>query len=184
MHTDQEDRELLKRIASGNRDAMAELYRRYESGLFAFAMKRLSDSQTASDVVHEVMIAVWNGASGFQGRSRVKTWMFGIAHKKSVDQIRKNVRHSAEALDDHTPDATSASAHDLIAAAQDRHMLSRCLEKLSEMHRQVVHLAFFEDMAYAEIATIAGVPEATIRTRMFHAKKLLKKCLSRQVGAS
>jgi RNA polymerase sigma-70 factor (ECF subfamily) len=177
--------ELMARIAEGDDDAMSQLYLDHESGVYAFAMKKLNDSQAAADIVHDVMIAIWKGAAGFQGRSSLKSWVLGIAHNKIVDHIRRSVRHDADELDESMnqteDDSINASPLDLAQAAQNSEFLRYCLEKLSDLHRQVVHLAFFEDLPYGEIAEIIGKPEGTIKTRMFHARQALKRCLQGKI---
>lgn len=184
MPADAEDLELMQRIAAGDEAAMSLLYTEHESSVYAFAMKKLNDSQAAADIVHDVMIAIWKGAA-FQGRSSLRSWILGIAHNKIVDHIRKSVRHDAEELDEsmnQTEDESiTASPLDMVQAAQNSSFLRHCLEKLSDLHKQVVHLAFFEDLPYGEIAGIIGAPEGTVKTRMYHAKLALKRCLQGKI---
>lgn len=182
MQDDQDDIQLLQRIGDGDEEAMARLYVAYEAKIFAFAMKKLNDSQAAADIVHEVMMAAWKGANKFQGRSKVKSWLFGIAHNKIVDFVRKDSRYDSDELEEDLPDTSINSSEELMEVAQNRDFLAYCLEKLSDLHKQVVHLAFFEDLSYGEIADIVGIPEGTVKTRMFHAKQLLKKCLANRMG--
>ncbi len=68
---------------------------------------------------------------------------------------------------------------DAIVGAENAKFIRCCMEKLSDAHHQVVHLTFFEDLSYPEIAQILNCPLGTVKTRMFHAKQLLKKCLAR-----
>ena len=184
MQENLDDIALLERIGNGDEEAMSKLYTAYESKLYTFALKKLNDSQAAADIVHEVMIAVWKSANNFQGRSKVKSWLFGIAHNKIVDHIRKDSRYDSEEFDEDLSDIETQTNEDLVEAAQNRDFLAYCLKKLSEFHRQVIHLAFFEDLGYGEIAEITGTPEGTIKTRVFHAKQLLKKCLAGKLGVA
>lgn len=178
MSEDTQDLALIERIGGGDEDAMTALYVTYEKPVYAFALKKVNDPQAAADVVHEVMIAIWKSAKSFQGRSKVKSWIFGIAHNKIVDYIRKDAKYDSDELDEDLPDVSINSTEELAEAAQNRDFLQYCLKKLSDLHRQVVHLAFFEDFSYVEIAEMTNTPEGTIKTRMFHAKQLLKKCLA------
>jgi RNA polymerase sigma-70 factor (ECF subfamily) len=177
--------DLMARIASGDEDAMSQLYLDHESSIYAFAMKKLNDSQAAADIVHDVMMAIWKSTAGFRGKSSLKSWVLGIAHNKIVDHIRRSVRHDADELDESMnqteDDSISASPFDMVQAAQNSSFLKYCLEKLSDLHRQVVHLAFFEDLPYGEIAEIIGKPEGTVKTRMFHARQALKRCLQSKI---
>ena len=182
MTEDTQHAELIQRIANGDEKAMSDLYIEFESRIYAFALKKLNDSHAAADIVHEVMIAVWKGASAYQGRSKVKSWLFGIAHNKIVDFIRSAKKHESEELDEEPMGDDVEAGIELVQAAENRDFLKYCLEKLSDLQRQVVHLAFFEDFSYGEISEVVGTPEGTIKTRMFHAKQLLKKCLQGRLG--
>ena len=186
MPTDPADQALMARIADGDDDAMSQLYLDHESSIYAYAMKKLNDSQAAADIVHDVMIAIWKGASGYQGRASLRSWILGIAHNKIVDHIRKSVRHDADELDESMnqteDDSIEASPVEMVQAAENNKFLQYCLEKLSDLHKQVVHLAFFEDLGYAEIAEIIGKPEGTVKTRMFHARQALKRCLQGKIN--
>lgn len=170
---------LLKRIAAGSNDAMVDFYRHFESKVYAYALRKLNDPHASADIVNEVMMAVWQGADRFQGNAKVSTWLIGIAHNKVIDRIRKNARTESEQLDESLPDADNPTAVDLVARAEDAERLSDCMERLSQAHREVVHLAFFEDLSYSEIADVVGCPEGTVKTRMLHAKQNLKRCLNR-----
>lgn len=170
---------LLERIARQDQSALDAFYRCFERSVYNFALSRLNDPHTAADILNEVMMAVWRRAGSFQGRSKVSTWVLGIAHHKIIDHWRKqrpepHVEPDPEMLDENGP-----SALELIAAVEDGEQLRHCLEQLSDDHRLVVQLAFFEDLHYRDIARIAGCPEGTVKTRMFHAKAALKRCLMR-----
>lgn len=182
MDADDEDTALLARIATGSEAAMGAFYRRHEARIYAFVMRRLANEADAAEVLNEVMMDVWRGASSFQQRARATTWLFGIAHNKSVDLLRRRGRRTAEPLDfdiaDDRPDPGPAA----VAHAQDSHHISHCMKQLPEAQRQVVHLTFFEDLPYGEIAEILDIPEGTVKTRMFHARKALALCLE-QLGA-
>jgi len=70
----------------------------------------------------------------------------------------------------------------VIAGAQDAERLRHCLDRLPEGQREVMHLAFFEDLSYREIASLIDSPEGTVKSRVYHAKEALKRCLSRPTG--
>lgn len=167
---------LLPRIAEGDRAALADLYRALERPVFRFIRSKLNDPFESADILHDVFMEVWRSAGRFEGRSKVQTWVFGIAFRKTIDRHRKGARTD---LTDQTPevidDAPDPEA--CLAAAQEALKVHQCLETLGSDHRAAITLAFWEDMSYREIAQVAGVPEGTIKTRIFHAKKLLMRCL-------
>lgn len=173
----EDDRELLRRMAKGDQSAMDAFYRAYEGRVYRFIRSKLNDSFDAGDVLNEVMFEVWRNAARFEGRSSVSTWVLGIAHHKTIDKIRRRKPGESAELDPEMPDDGATDAAQALSAAQDAKQVRHCIDQLSEAHRSVVHLAFFEDLPYGEIADIVGVPEGTVKTRMFHAKKALMKCL-------
>ena len=132
----------------------------------------LADPSQAADLVHETMMAVWKNAHKFEGRSSLKSWVFTIARNKSIDSNRKNARLS---YTDEVPDMASEdiSTEDKIYAAQNAKGLRQALEQLSDNHRRVLHLSFFQDLKYDEIAEIENCPVGTVKTRIMHAKKNL-----------
>ena len=170
---------LLRRIAAGSEQALSEFYHSFHGNIYAFALKLLKDPVDAAEILNEVMLEVWRSAKRFEGRSRVKTWVMGITHHKIIDKLRKHSRQKTETIDPNISDEHSATALDALAGAENAKLVRRCMEKLSDIHRQVVHLAFFEDLPYPEIARILDCPDGTVKTHMFHAKQLLKRCLVR-----
>ncbi len=171
---------LLARMATRDESALREFYRQFHGQIYAFALKRLRDPADAADVLNEVMLEVWRSAGRFESRSKVSTWVLGITHHKAVDRLRRRKNRSYEELDDQIEDSDSPTAADVLAGAQDAALLRRCLDGLSDMHRQVMHLAYFEDLSCEEIAEISDCPVGTVKTRMFHARRLLKLCLEAQ----
>ena len=172
--------QLVSRIATGDRAAFAELYRLLEKPLFRFIRSKLNDPFVAADILHDVFLDIWRGAKGFQDRSSVKTWAFSIAYRKVMDVFRKGSRLAGE---DEMPERIDESpdAAQCLIAAQEREMVQYCLGTLKPEHRSAIELTFFEDMSYREVASVAGIPEGTAKTRVFHAKSLLLRCLAERL---
>lgn len=168
----------MQAIATGDETAMREFYQSFHGVVYAFALRRLSHSAEAADVLNEVMLEVWRHAARFEGRSKVQTWLLGIANHKIIDKLRQRKHSQHEVFDDDIADENNPTALDAIAGAEDAARVRDCIEGLSDAHRQVVHLAFFEELSYGEIAQIAACPEGTVKTRMFYAKQALKRCLA------
>lgn len=175
---------LLNAVADGDREALAALYQQVEGRVYAFALSRLGNAEAAQDLLHEVLLTVWRRAGSFQGRSRPLTWILGIAHHKIIDALRKSNRWQEEPPDETAVDTGAPNPFEAVADDQRRSAIRGALEKLSDQHRQVIHLAFFEDLPYTEIARILEIPEGTVKTRMFHAKKTLQKRLRPQLGGT
>ncbi|CAD0186759.1 Sigma-K factor [Ruegeria sp. THAF57] len=168
---------LLQAVAGGDKTALAGLYRALEKPVYRFIASKMNDPFEAGDILHEVFMEVWRSAGKFEGRSAVKTWVFGIAYRKTMDHFRKHKRISpSDDLPEQVDEGPDAVA--CLAAAQEAEHLRFCLEGLKADHRSAIELAFYEDMSYGEISRVVDAPENTIKTRIFHAKKLLLRCLS------
>lgn len=176
--SDREDVRLLASVAGGDVASMKTLYQRHAEAVHRFVQTRLRDHFEVADIVHNTMLDVWRSAGRFQGRSSVRSWILSIARNKTVDLIRKQSRTELAEPDENIPDDTP-DPEAVLAAAQDATRVRDCVEKLPAQQKSAVHLAFFEEMTYGEIAEIANVPEGTIKTRIYHAKKLLMRCLGR-----
>ncbi len=174
------DREivLLQAIAVADRRAFDVLYRDYYPRLMDFLMRLLSQTATAEEVVNDTLYVVWDRADSFAGRSRVSTWIFGIAYKKALKRLEREGRYRSEPLSDHYQESHhSDSADDEVSALQLQETLDKALGKLSASHRSVVELTYQFGYSYNEIAEILGCPVNTVKTRMFHARARLRRIL-------
>ena len=173
----QRDLQRVARIAAKDKAAMKELYEEFSAPLTAFVTRWVRNPHEAPDIVNDVMIEVWQKAHRYEGRAALKSWVFTIARNKAVDSNRKQGRMT---YTDEVPEVIDAApgAVSLIEKKQSATTLDGCMETLSAPHRRAVHLAYFEDMGYAEIAKIEDRPVGTIKTRILHAKKLLARCMS------
>lgn len=173
---DAELQTLMTRIAAKDKAAFSALYRELEKPLFRFVQQKLNDPFQSGDILHEVFLEVWRNADRFEGRSKVKTWMFGIAYRKVMDVFRKSARVD---LTDEVPDQADdgPDGEACLIAAQNADHVRHCLDELKPPQRSAIEMAFYEDMSYREIADVTDVPEGTVKTRVFHAKQLLLRCL-------
>lgn len=151
---------------------MRTLYELHAGPLGSFVKNWLADPSQAADLVQETMLVVWRNAGKFEGRSSLKSWIFSIARNKSIDSNRRNSRMY---YTDDVPEMEDeqVGAEDMMVAAQNAAALRKAMQDLPEKHRRVLHLAFFEDLKYDEIAKIEDCPVGTIKTRIMHAKKKL-----------
>lgn len=166
-----EDRELLSRVAEGDEAAFRRLYERYATRVFRYALTILRDRHLAEEVVQESMVAVWNGARTFRGTSQVSTWIFGIARNQAHALLRREARGARTPNEPLVlPDpAGEVEREDRVRLAVDR---------LPPEQREVVFLAFYEGLSYREIAQMLGVPEGTVKSRMYYAKRNLAEVLA------
>jgi RNA polymerase sigma-70 factor (ECF subfamily) len=168
---------LLVRIAAGQEAALAELHRGMARKVFGFAMRHLDDADAANAVVCDTFFSVWLTAASFTGASLASTWILGIARHKALDEVRRRARlvsldESAEPADEDAPLPCERLARD-----EQRQRVRACIGLLPVKQRECVHLVFFEELGLAEIAAIQGVPENTVKTRLYHARRKLRAML-------
>ena len=171
---------LLARIERADEDAFRALYRAFSRRLYAYVLRQLGDPAQAEEIVADTLYEVWRKPSNFRGDSQFSTWLIGIARNKVLMAFRgrkPDSRHEdLESIAEVLP-AEGGSAFDAVAEAQRREGVLHCMEKLSDEHRECVHLVFYEGLALAEVAEVQGCPENTVKTRLFHARQKLKNCL-------
>ena len=174
------DEVLIGRIASGDRLAMQALFARHHVRVYRFVLRLVRNEATAEDLISDVFLDVWRQAGKFEGRSTVSTWMLSIARFKTLSQLR---RRGEEELDSETAGAIEDHADDpeVALAKKDKGaVLRQCLSKLSAEHREIVDLVYYHEKSVEEVAGIVGIPEATVKTRMFYARKKLSELLKEQ----
>jgi RNA polymerase sigma factor (sigma-70 family) len=173
----EDDFSLIRRVAAKDRQAFESLYQQYYPRLMGYLVKLLDRRELAEDVVHEVMVVVWNEASRFRYTSRLSTWMFGIAYHKALKARTK----TAEQPLDRPPVAPTAldqaDPEDAMIRQETHNALVHALQALSPEQRAVVELTFYHGFSYREIAAIVGCPVNTVKTRMLYARKRLAQLL-------
>jgi RNA polymerase sigma-70 factor, ECF subfamily len=171
------DEDLIGRIAHGDRLAMQVLFARHQVRLYRFVLRFVGSQAAAEDVISEVFLDVWRQADRFEGRSAVSTWLLAIARFKALSSMR---RKPDEELDEETAGAIEDSSDDPEVAFQKKdkgEVLRACVQKLSPEHREVIDLVYYHEQSVEDVARIVGIPEATVKTRMFYARKQMSELL-------
>ncbi|MCL0090560.1 sigma-70 family RNA polymerase sigma factor [Dehalococcoidia bacterium] len=165
-----EDNFLLSEVAKGDPDAFSELYDRFAERVFRYALTLLRDRQLAEEVAQETMVCVWQGAGKFSGRSQVSTWIFGIARKQAHNLLRQETK--CKRL---FPEATTLP--DPADVVESKYQVLGAVEALPPEQREIVFLTFYAGLPYREIANLLDVPEGTVKSRMYYAKRKLAEML-------
>jgi RNA polymerase sigma-70 factor (ECF subfamily) len=171
------DEVLIGRIANGDRLAMQVLFARHHVRVYRFVLRTVRNEATVEDLISDVFLDVWRQAGKFEARSAVSTWLLSIARFKALSVLR---RRPEEQLDEETAGAVEDQADDpeVALAKKDKGAaLRQCLGKLSTEHHEIIDLAYYHEKSVEEIARIVGIPEATVKTRMFYARKKLSELL-------
>ena len=171
------DEMLLADIAKGGRNAMHVLYSRHNVRVYRFVLRIVRDTTMAEDLVSQVFLDVWRTAKQFEGRSQVSTWLLSIARFKALTALRQR-RH--EDIDQEEI-LEIADNSDTPEASLDRsntsEILRACVAKLSPAHREIINLVYYHEKSVEEVGSIIGIPQSTVKTRMFYARKQLAELL-------
>ena len=169
---------LMNSVASGNRGALAELYRRTSAKLFGICIRLLGSEAEAEDVLQEVYLLVWKKAERFDPhKSSPITWLAVLARNKSIDRLRlRRVATDPIESADHVGDE-APSALDVLELAQEQQRLTACLDELEEQQRSMIRSAFLDGASYPELAEREGVPLGTMKSWIRRGLLRLRGCL-------
>jgi RNA polymerase sigma-70 factor, ECF subfamily len=174
------DEALVGLIAQGDKRAMQILCARHNARMFRF-LKRFVDSESmAEDLVSEVFIDLWRGAGQCEARSQVSTWLLAIARYKALSALR---RGSTDEPDDGAIEFIEDPGDNPEVAMRKTErsvILLDCLRQLSPAHREIIDLVYYHERSIDDVAEIIGVPQNTVKTRMFHARRGIAKLLAAQ----
>lgn len=174
-----EERLLIASAQACDERAFAELVRRHTPRMYAAAMRLLGDPALAEEAVQEAWVAGWRGLGTFAGRSALSTWLYRLvlvaAWRLASLGRRAPGAAEAEVLERTGPDVPSAESSATDRAQQDA--VRAAVRALDDPLRRVVELYHFAGLSYAEITTIVGAPEATVRGRLYRGRRQLAATL-------
>ncbi|MDQ8727096.1 sigma-70 family RNA polymerase sigma factor [Bradyrhizobium sp. LHD-71] len=171
------DEMLLESIASGEKAAMHVLYARHNVRVYRFILRIVGDATVAEDLVSQVFLDVWRTAGQFEGRSQVSTWMLAIARFKALTALR-NRRHEDLDQEEVLQIADTGDTPEIAMARRQTSLtLRKAISQLSPAHREIIDLVYYHEKSVEEVGQIIGIPQATVKTRMFYARKHLAELL-------
>jgi RNA polymerase sigma-70 factor (ECF subfamily) len=171
------DAALIRAIAYGDRHAMARLYARHSVRVHRFVLRIIGNATIAEDIVSEVFLDVWRHAKRFKEKSRVSTWLLGIARNKSLSIARQR---SVEPLDEQLSAVIEDPSDDpetAVVKKDQSAVIRKSLLELPAAQREIIDLVYYHQKSVAEVAQIVGVPESTVKTRMFYARRRMREIL-------
>ena len=164
---------LVERTAVGDKLAMQVLFARHRTAIYRWLCRLVGNETVAEDLLSDVFFDVWRQAGRFEGRSAVTTWLLSIARFKALSARR---RRTDMELDETIETTVADSADNAEVALEKKHqgeMLRGALTKLSREHREIIDLVYYHERSVDDAARILSIPSATVKTRMFYARKKL-----------
>jgi len=177
MTAREQDLDLIRRMASGDENAMRAVYAAYGQRLFAYALRLTNDPASAEDVTQETLVIAWRTARKFRGEGRLIAWLLGIVHHTAM----KSLRHTSQPLEavEDVPAESNASPEDQAQAEEMKRWVRQGLQSLSSEHRAVLELVFYQGLTLNEVTEVCRCPLGTVKSRLSYARQHLRGVLSR-----
>lgn len=168
----------VRQAIAGDPGAWDQLFRRYQLPLYAFAVELVHDRQAALDIVQETFINATRHIASLRDPRNFGSWLFGIAHQKTVQRWRKQARETL-GLEDFAaqPPADTDDPADLLIQKEDSEVFMRAVDALPPAQKAAVLLHFLEGFSLEEIAAITGAQVGTVKSRLFYGKQTIRKIL-------
>lgn len=179
MDQQAEEARLVERSLTGDQAAFATLVERYSGALYNQAYRMLADVGEAEDTVQEVFLRAYRKLDTYDPQRRFVTWLLTIGSNYCIDRLRRR-RFSWATLDDVAfwLPSREAGPEGQALAGERRDLVQQALQQLPEGYRSVTVLRYWHDLSYLEIAGALGLTEATVKTRLHRARKMLAAALS------
>jgi len=185
-HAESSDEMLMVRYKRGDRDAFAELVRRYQRPLFNFSLRYVRNREAAQEIAQDAFLRVVKRSADFKHESRFSTWIFAITRNLCIDELRKAKHRVHSSLDETSTNGQSLGekidggkpALDGEQGASNNELrggILKAVDSLPEDQREVFLLRQMGGVPFAEIARITGTPENTVKSRMRYALERLQK---------
>ncbi|HLK37368.1 MAG TPA: RNA polymerase sigma factor [Polyangiaceae bacterium] len=175
------DADLIRAIAGGDVAALGELYDRYAGAVWRAARRTLANPADAEDIVHATFLGLSRIAPSYDGRASCRNWLCGIAvhlslrHRRGAGRLRRVLGAFAQTLTGRS--VGEREVEDRAIGQEHLALIERALAGLSEKKRAVFVLVELEGLSPEEAARSLGIPPATARTRLFHARRELQVAL-------
>ena len=184
QRVEEEDRELIRRMASKDANALDTFYTRYNRLAFSFVLRIVGNREDAEDVLTDVFWQVWQQSSRYDSsRGKPIAWLLTIARTRAIDCIRSTNRQQTrtDEVETHNNPSAAPPEPDSLVVADTRRGVQEALQTLPEQQRIALEMAYFQGMSHTEIATALGQPLGTVKDRirngMMHLRKRLKAYL-------
>jgi len=171
------DAQLVNEILNGNQHLFREIVARYQSRVFAVAMKVSNNQKDAEDISQEVFLQLYRSLNNFKGESSFYTWIYRITMNKALDYKRKQEKlndQESEDLISSYPEKNILPPEEALIKSFDKELIHSILRELPPLYRDVLTSYYFDGLSYREIALKFKIEIKTVESRLYRAKRLLK----------
>lgn len=190
MHAGLPEMEIARRIARGDEHALQLLMRRHNQKLHRTARSILKDDAEAEDAVQDAYLHAWRAIGSFRGDAKLSTWLVRIVVNEAIGRLRKRVRRAeviclnGASAPDGEPMTPPEMSEQGAVRSEARRLLEAKIDELPDAFRTVFVLRALEELTVEEAAQSLGIPEATVRTRYFRARGLLREAIAREIDGA
>jgi RNA polymerase sigma-70 factor (ECF subfamily) len=167
-----DERELIAKIAKKDQNAFQTFFYIYKNRLYYYFYKLLENQEDAEELTMETFFRIYRNAGTFRGESKVSSWVFGIARRVCLEHLKEKNK-SIKTLELYEGDAVSEGS----PINEDVELVRKAIEKLAPYEREVLFLAYYEELPYEDIAKVLDIPVGTVKSRVFNAKAKLKRII-------
>lgn len=186
----EEERDLMVRVAHKDSDALADLYDQYSTLVFSLVMRIIKEPSEAEDLLQEIFLQVWEKASTFDSRKgNLYAWIVTLARNRTIDRIRRNrgARTRQQKLSEERmatlPNTSGETPLEAVVGFERAQLVRDALEQIPEEQREVLLLAYFSGFSQSEIATHLTLPLGTVKTRTRQGMIKLQTILRKQMAS-
>lgn len=175
--------DLLVKVASGDDEAFAAVYDAVAGRVLGLARRITRNHALAEEVTQEVMVEVWRTAPRFdRQRGSAIGWILTMTHRRSVDRVRRSAAQQARDANDAARQPVQEPVDEPMLVDEERREVGRALDRLTDLQREAINLAYYEGHTYREVADVLGVPEGTAKSRLRDGIRQLRANLGGDLG--
>jgi RNA polymerase sigma-70 factor (ECF subfamily) len=178
----EEERAWVERAKEGDQEAFRMLVERYREQAYGLALRIVRSPADAEEVAQDAFVRAWGALPRFRGEARFGTWLYSIVSRRAIDRAKqlKGRRSRETELDDATMVASETSATSDVDRFEQRQLSHRLMNTLTETQRAVVSLFYLEDQSVEQVAASLAMPEGTVKTHLFRARRMLRQAWRRE----
>lgn len=179
------DQQLIDNTLKGDSRAFGTLVEKYQGYVYTIVLRMVKVKEEAEEVAQDTFIKAFDSLSSFRGDSKFSSWLYSIAYRKALDQLRKNKRYKAsELIEDITKNelGTNENAHQQLEAKERSAQIKQCIMKLPEVEAALITLYYFEEQSVKEIAKITQLSEENIKVKLYRSRKKMFSLLEHLVS--
>jgi RNA polymerase sigma factor (sigma-70 family) len=164
---------LIARLAEGDEASLTRLYERHSQAIFSYLIQLTGDRSESEEILQDTFVAAWKAARRFRGLSRVRTWLLAIARRQARDRRRRHALDIDTGTELEGMVDPSDGPDTIVLARVESAEFAGLVARLSAHQRDILNLAFVQELSYAEMAEVLGVPIGTVKSRLNNARRTL-----------